>query len=246
MEMGQWSLAKNLRGTIVTRYAIYYAPAANDPLWAFGSSVLGYDAASGARVDFPDHPALRSAPLEAWTAEPRKYGFHATLKPPFALAPGADEGELVAAVREFAATQAPFDAGPPRVAAIGAFVALKPAGPAPGLSRLADACVETFDRFRAPASAAERARRLQSPLTPSQIENLDRWGYPYVFADFRFHMTLSGPLHEEDRALFSAAMRELYAPYAGPLVVDGIALFKQADSSSAFTILERFAFAKTA
>lgn len=228
----------------MTRYAIYYAPAASDPLWAFGSSVLGYDASSGARVDFANHPTLRAAPLEAWTAEPRKYGFHATLKPPFALAPGADEAALVAAMRTFAAAQAPFDAGPLRVSAIGAFVALKPAGPAPDLSRLADSCVEAFDRFRTPTSAAERARRLQSPLTPSQIENLDRWGYPYVFADFRFHMTLSGPLHEEDRALFSAAMRDLYAPYARPLVVDGIALFRQAEPSSAFTVLERFAFAK--
>jgi putative phosphonate metabolism protein len=230
----------------VTRYALYYAPAASDPLWAFGSSVLGYDAASGARVAFPDHPALRGAPLEAWTAEPRRYGFHATLKPPFALAPGVDEAELVVAARAFAATRTPFDAGPLRVAPIGAFVALKPGGPAPGLSRLADAAVEAFDRFRAPASAAERARRLQSPLTPSQIVNLDRWGYPYVFADFRFHMTLSGPLHEADRALFSAAACDLYAPCARSLVVDGIALFRQADPSRAFTILERFAFAKAA
>jgi hypothetical protein len=195
------------------------------------------------RVAFPDHPALRDAPLEAWTAEPRKYGFHATLKPPFALAAGADEEELVSAVRAFAATRRAFDGGPLQAAAIGAFVALKPAGPAPALADLADACVRAFDRFRAPASADERARRLQSPLTPSQIENLDRWGYPYVFADFRFHMTLSGPLHLEDRELFIAAMRDLYAPLARPLFVDGVALFKQAEPSRAFSILERFAFA---
>ncbi len=50
-------------------------------------------------------------------------------------------------------------------------------------------------------------------------------------------------MRSESRASFGRAMRELYAPYAGPLVVDGIALFKQADSSSAFTILERFDFA---
>ena len=40
----------------------------------------------------------------------------------------------------------------PVVAAIGAFVALTPTGDAPALARLADACVATFDRFRAPAS----------------------------------------------------------------------------------------------
>jgi putative phosphonate metabolism protein len=227
----------------VIRYAVYYAPAASDPLWRFGSGLIGYDAATGARVAFPDHRALRAAPLESWTAEPRKYGFHATLKPPFALAEGVDEEELIEAARAFAATRRAFDGGSLHAAAIGAFVALKPKGPAPALSGLADACVETFDRFRAPAGAAERERRLQSPLTPSQIANLDRWGYPYVFADFRFHMTLSGPLHLEDRELFVAAVRDLYAPLARPLLVDGIALFKQADASRAFTVLERFSFA---
>jgi putative phosphonate metabolism protein len=228
----------------VTRYAIYYAPAAHDPLWTFGSSVLGYDAARAARVSFADHPLLRGKPLEAWTTEPRKYGFHATLKPPFELAQDAGEPALIEAVRAFAAEQAPFDALPLRIASIGAFVALTPAAAAPELSRLADSCVETFDRFRAAAGADERARRLQSPLTPRQIENLDRWGYPYVFADFRFHMTLSGPLHLDDRELFAAAMRDLYAPVARPLVVDGIALFRQADMASAFAILERFEFAR--
>ena len=228
----------------MTRYAIYYAPAPSSRLWTFGSSLLGYDAATGARVDFPDAPLLRGAPLETWTAEPRKYGFHATLKPPFALAPDARATALTQALRDFVATQAPFDAGPLRIAAIGAFVALTPAGPAPALSRLADACVEAFDRFRAPASDAERARRLQSRLTARQIENLDRWGYPYVFADFRFHMTLSGPLPERDRDRFAAAAAELYAPLAHPLVVDGVALFRQAEASGPFVILERFAFAE--
>jgi hypothetical protein len=56
-------------------------------------------------------------------------------------------------------------------------------------------------------------------------------------------MTLSGPLHLEDRELFIAAMRDLYAPLARPLFVDGVALFKQAEPSRAFSILERFAFA---
>lgn len=228
----------------MTRYAIYFAPSSHEPLWIFGSSVLGYDAATAARMAFPDHPLLQGAPLEAWTAEPRKYGFHATLKPPFSLASGSDEGGLIDAARDFATAQTSFDAGALRVAPIGAFVALKTAAPAPGLSRLANSCVEAFDRFRAPASPAERARRLQSPLTASQIENLDRWGYPYVFADFRFHMTLSGPLHEEDRELFAAAMSELYAPLARPLLVDGIALFRQSEEANSFAILERFEFAK--
>ena len=115
------------------------------------------------------------------------------------------------------APSAPFEADALRVASIGAFVALT----------LADACVAAFDRFRAAPSAAERARRLQAPLTPRQIESLDRWGYPCVFADFRLHMTLSGPLREPERARFVAAMAALHAPIAAPLVVGAVALFRQ-------------------
>ena len=226
------------------RYAIYFAPRASDPLWTFGCSALGYDAARGVRVDFPDHPLLRGAALEDWTAAARKYGFHATLKPPFALAPGESDAALIDAAREFSAAQAPFETEPLRVAAIGAFVALTPAARAPALSRLADACVESFDRFRAPASVEERARRLESPLSPRQVANLDHWGYPYVFEDFRFHMTLSGPLREPDRARFVAAMADLYAPLARPLAVDSVALFGQPNAGGAFILLERFDFGK--
>ncbi len=87
------------------RYAIYYAPAPGSGLDRFGAALLGYDAFTG------DGPALsRKASLQAapdWrgvTGDPRKYGFHATLKAPLSLAPGRTEAELVSACEAFAAT----------------------------------------------------------------------------------------------------------------------------------------------
>jgi putative phosphonate metabolism protein len=209
------------------RYALYYAPAADTALARFGAAIIGYDADSGAEVPF-----LAPDSAEDWaalTAEPRKYGFHATLKAPFALADGADRAAIEADMRAFAAANAPVALDGLAVTAIGPFCALTPVGDATALDALASRAVVAFDRHRAPLTEAERARRLKSPLTPRQIRHLDAWGYPYVHEDFRFHMTLTGPLHADirDAVRERLATRFAVAVGEGPVVVDQIALFHQ-------------------
>ena len=74
------------------RYAIYYAPAPDSDLDRFGAQLLGYDAFSGEDLPFPDG-ILQAAPdWHELTRDPRKYGFHATLKAPLSLAPGKYRG----------------------------------------------------------------------------------------------------------------------------------------------------------
>ena len=128
------------------------------------------------------------------TADPRKYGFHATLKAPFSLAQGRTEAELFAACAAFAATPRAIPVIRPVVGSISGFIAVIPADPPAELIRLAADCVSEFDAFRAPLTEADRARRNPSRLTSAQRAHLDRWGYPYVMEEFRFHMTLTGRL----------------------------------------------------
>ena len=85
--------------------------------------------------------------LALLTADPRRYGFHATLVAPFRLAPGIDSDELATAFAAFAAGHAPVMAGPLRVTAMDRFVVLMPAEPHAEIEALADACVSAFDRF---------------------------------------------------------------------------------------------------
>ncbi|HEY0291217.1 MAG TPA: DUF1045 domain-containing protein, partial [Hansschlegelia sp.] len=87
------------------RYAIYYAPAPGTPLWSFGSSVLGYDAATGAAKPPLAPPGVGPEDWARITAQPRRYGFHATLKAPFHLTAGRTEAELLAMAANFAAQQ---------------------------------------------------------------------------------------------------------------------------------------------
>ncbi|WP_428032283.1 DUF1045 domain-containing protein [Ancylobacter sp.] len=224
------------------RYALYFAPPAQSPLWRFGSAALGYDAETGTEAaPLP----LRRFDAVRWreiTAEPRRYGFHGTLKAPFRLAPGRTEEELHAACARFAKERAGFACPGVTLASIGRFLALRLAAPSAALDRLAASAVADLDDFRAPMTEAEREKRLRAPLTPRQQEYLARWGYPYVLADFRFHMTLTGTLDDEERALAEAELAEHFSASGadGPLIVREIALYRQ--EAGPFRLIARFPF----
>jgi putative phosphonate metabolism protein len=209
-----------------TRFAIYYVPDPKSELYRFGASVLGYDCYDVGAVEFPSEAG---ADWAGKVAAPRTYGFHATLKAPFRLAAGESSAALTADLDTFARAHPAIDVGPLRVAEIGAFVALVPAAPCRPLDDLAAACVERFDRFRAPLTAPDLARRLAAPLTERQRAQLDRWGYPYVFDEFRFHMTLTGPLADAERAPVLRWLQAAFAarPAAQQLVVDRVVIARQ-------------------
>jgi putative phosphonate metabolism protein len=217
------------------RYAIYFVAAPGSDLDRFGARLLGYDAFSGEELPFPDGVAPDWRDL---TQDPRKYGFHATLKPPISLAPGKTETELLAACQSFAEAPRPIAVIEPVVNAISGFLAVVPAEPSAELERLAADCVREFDGFRAPLTPEDRERRNPSRLTSRQREHLDCWGYPYVMEDFRFHMTLTGRLETERRQEVLAMLRHCFsATVSKTLPVDRIALFRQDNKDSRFRII---------
>lgn len=217
------------------RGAIYYAPLSDDPLTRLGSAWLGRDPVTNVPVP---QPALDG--IGEITAEPRGYGFHATLKPPMRLAEGASWIGLVAAVREVAAGIAPFELPPLAVADLRGFLALRETTPCPALQALADVCVEQLDPFRAPLSQEERARRRNANLSVEQDTMLTRWGYPYVLGTWFFHMTLTRRLSDVEKALFLPAAQAWFAPaLAVPHRVADICLFTQVMPGAAFTLAER-------
>ena len=226
-----------------SRYAIYFAPAPTTPLWRLASAVIGRDAATG---ETPPPPAAAPCDGPDWaarTAEPRRYGFHATLKAPFELAEGADEAMLVAAAEAFAAARTGFAVDDLAVDLLGDFVALRPRVRIGDLDRLAADCVVAFEPFRAALDARERARRLGPDPNPARIEAVDRWGYAHVFEHFRFHMTLTGPLAAEECEPTRAALARLLGEVvARPMAVSAIAIFHQGDRAGPFHLLNRCPF----
>ena len=218
------------------RYAIYFVPGADSELYRFGASVLGYDCYSGESCAFPDGV---EADWSDFTREPRVYGFHATLKPPFNLVEGYEEASLARAVKDFAANNAAVSIGELAVRQLGSFVALVPQTLRPSLNALAEACLREFDRFRATMSGQERARRLTPGLSDRQVVNLARWGYPYVCEDFRFHMTLTGALsvQKRDRALRFLSEKYAQIPNTASVTVDQIVIARQIEPASPFKVI---------
>ncbi|UWU69796.1 DUF1045 domain-containing protein [Bradyrhizobium sp. NC92] len=227
------------------RYAIYFAAGSDSALSRFGAELLGYDAYTGDELPFPQQ-ALHVAPdWREVSADPRKYGFHATLKAPMALSPGKTEADLKAACAAFAAEARPHPVISPIVDSISGFIAVIPAEPVEALEQLAADCVREFDPFRAALTAEDRARRKPEKLSERQRDYLDRWGYPYVMEEFRFHMTLTGRLDAERRGPILQMLRERFAALQlDALAVDRIALFKQDDAKARFRIIGEWALAR--
>ena len=119
------------------RYAIYAAPRRDEALWRFGSGLLGYDAAKPGDVAAPDLAGITRADWHSLTAEPRRYGFHATLKAPFRLAGGQRESALQNALSDFCRRHQALPAFSLHVARLGPFFALIPKNANPGLQALA-------------------------------------------------------------------------------------------------------------
>lgn len=228
------------------RYALYFSPSAADPLTEAAAEWLGRDAFHGRIFPRSAGGGFAGEELDTLTADPRRYGFHATLKAPFDLADGVSESDLLTALAAFAATTAPFEIPSAVVGQLGPFFALVPERLHPPLQDFAASVVETFEPFRAPLSEADIERRKPDSLPPRQRENLMRWGYPYVFDEFRFHMTLTGPVPEAQAPAMANVLKDRFADFIGrPLRIDGLALFVEPERGAPFLVHSRLPLTAT-
>ncbi len=220
------------------RYAVYFVPPADSVLYRFGASLIGYDAYSGQSLPFIDGIEAEVQGWKRFTTDPRKYGFHATLKAPLSLAPGKTEDELVAAVRDVAQTPRAIPVIAPAVRNIGSFIAIVPDVPCPALHAFADDCVTAIDDFRAPLTAADRERpqrvgpdraagRISGPLgLPLRVR-----GIPLSHDTGRLSPA-------ERRAHVTRILQRRFDALAlHSISIDRLALFRQIDAHSGFTII---------
>lgn len=231
MAVGRSAVAE----TPAMRVALYWAPRPDDPLHRLGSQWLGRDAETGAALPQPALPGLDIVEI---TAEARRYGLHATMKPPFRIA--TSWAAVRAEAMALAERTRPFDLPALRLAEHHGFLALLEAEKSEALQALCDDCVRTLDPHRAPPTPEEIARRRPERLTERQRAHLQRWGYHYVFDDWWFHVTLSRRLSEAERAVVEPALAaHLGAAPALPRRVTELCLFTQAAPGQPFLIAER-------
>jgi hypothetical protein len=214
-----------------SRYAIYYIP--DLPLFQIGSDWLGWNSQSGQET-------LLSADDRRITDRPRKYGFHATVKPPFLLASHSTQGELQDAFHAFCATSSPATGGTLKIARLSRFLAMTQDVQSNEVTELAASTVSHFDKFRAPLSDKDIEKRRQRRLTPQQDELLLRWGYPYVMQEFKFHMTLTGPLAANEIGAIEQRTNTLFQEFIGQSSnISSLALLGEDNDSGRFHVIER-------
>jgi putative phosphonate metabolism protein len=209
------------------RYAVYFTPDTASELHRLGSTWLGRDADRRESLAQPD------SRLHELTSDARRYGFHGTLKPPFHLKDGVSVASLERSVQILASRHEHFSIGPLKLQSIDGFLALVPSNTSTALNELAEDCVEWLDDFRAPPDAAELKRRRSHGLTPRQEELLQRWGYPYVQDEFRFHLTLTRRLSDLEREWVIPLAQQHFVTVLGqPTHVDALTLMVEPAASS--------------
>jgi putative phosphonate metabolism protein len=225
------------------RYAIYFSPAEDTPLLRLGNEWLGRDPATDTSLtpNLPDE--IAESEWSRVTETAARYGFHATLKPPFQLADGVTLSDLRQALMAFVERQSAIVVPPLTVGIVGSFLALTLSQESSVFSDLAADCVREFDLFRAPASELEITKRMHGSLTERERENLLRWGYPYVLDTWKFHMTLTCSLEKNSLELFRKHLSLRFAEVCkASLRIDAISLFEEPGLGMPFRMLERLGF----
>ncbi len=224
------------------RYALYYAPRRDEAIARFAAGWLGRDPEGDTALPQPSVSGMSQERVAAITAEPRRYGFHGTLKAPFALVSSASVDDLLKRAEQFAARRRIVELQGLSLTAIGGFLALVPV-PDAALGTLAADCVRDFDDLRAAPDPSDLARRRQGGLSLRQESLLVRWGYPYVLDEFRFHLTLTAPLESTEREIAWRALAPLVAPFTARVhPIRDLAVFVQDSRDQPFRVLARFPF----
>ncbi len=213
------------------RLAIYYTPrpyseiALTASIW-LGRDVYGKKSSEPVVVD----GFLATRRLELVSA-PCHYGFHATIKPPFQLLEQKSVQYLKRRLHQFADGWHSFVLPPLEVSFMHDFFCLRPSGSCPLLAKLAADAMHFFDDYAKPLSKSEFERRRQTALSPRQELLLQTWGYPYVFEEFRFHLTLTGKVtdKEEKNILEKELQKRFHPGLCQDVSLDSLCLFMEED-----------------
>jgi len=233
---------RGARPASFVRYAIYYTPRPGTPLASFGRSWFGR-ANDGVTLQAFSAAGLSSTGIPRPICTPSGYaGLHSIFKAPFALRDGIiGPDALKARLISFARRRKPVETGPLTLARAGRYLVLRPVEPRPALDWLAAQCLAAFDGFARPASRAEREAHQSPHLNDHQRVLLKSFGDPHVLSEYRFHVTLTGPLETAHLDRVAQALWPMLEEIcASGVAVDGLSLFGETTERSSMRLLGRY------
>ncbi len=231
----------------MTRYALYFAPRPESLWWRAGCQWLGRDPVGGMDCAQPTVPDMLHLLLAKLTSDARRYGFHATIKAPFRLQSGFTEAHLLAMTQAFCTLQRPIAVGSLEVKMLGTSLALRSSAAAEDIDTLVMRCVSYFDLLRAAPKEDEQKKYRDKGLNDRQEQLLQRWGYPYVEEEFRFHLTLTDSLVDTPNDIVNAMQTAAQTHFAKalasePLCIDALTIFREDEPGSPFVAWQRIPF----
>jgi Protein of unknown function (DUF1045) len=223
------------------RHAVYYVPPVATLWWKLGSEWLSNS--PGVFDSIPEFRGIDRLRRKQIIRKPAGYGWHGTLVAPFHLRADRTHAEFSERLGTVAAHQRPFELEV-RAGLLSGFAAIlpEPTSTAP-IDELAATAVTQFDEFRAPLTLNEYKQRRTSLRDPREIEHLERWGYPYVFDRYRFHMTLTDRLTPPEAKSVLTWWNEI-VDRLGPLPIAEFSWCIQPRPGAPFTIRQRFGFGR--
>jgi len=226
------------------RFAIYYAPEKESDLYQLGKEWLARGLRSNLQLELPKIQGLSVAQILDVIRPAARYGFHGTLKPPFELISTDQQDDLINDLETFVSTEKPFSLPPLKLKQIGHFLALTPVGDTSNLNHLATRIVRFFDSYRRPETEAKMNQRRRSGLTSLQELYLTTWGYPYVMDEFKFHLTLTGPLKDKysQRIILKELSKRVSQLSLEEIRINNICLFIQDGKNEPFNLHSRYNF----
>ena len=220
------------------RYAIYYTPRPGSALAAFGRSWFGR-ANDGATLQAFSTSGLPGSGVAKISAMPGRYtGLHALFRAPFALRDDVVLDTLKSRLISFAARRKAVETGPLALARSGRYLVLRPVEPKPALDWLATQCVSAFEDFAAePDDDGEDHRH----LSVYQRLLLRSFGHPHVMSEYRFSITLTGPLDAAHLERVSQALWPVIGDIcAEGVTVDGLSLFGDTGGRMPMRLIGRY------
>ncbi len=217
------------------RYAIYFTLPQTDPVYQTAIKWLGYDAYSGNKTNTDSKKLAKN---RQYVSKAAKYGFHATLKPPFRLSQDKSEEQLIDELENFASSITAFTCKPLKIKSMTHFIALAPKNSCDQLDAFAAQCLKHFEPFRAQLTREEYQKRNPVLLSERQLRYLEQWGYPYVEDEFRFHMTLTDSMMEDEIKKIKKKLKQYFKEVLGkPLQINQLHIFRQDSTCSNFQII---------
>jgi Protein of unknown function (DUF1045) len=222
----------------LSRYAIYYTPQPGSALAAFGRSWFGR-ANDGATLQAFSSAGLPDSGSAKITPFPGRYsGLHALFVAPFGLRDEITVEHVRTRLIDFAAHRKTVETGPLTLSRAGRYLVLRPVEPRPALDWLAAQCVNAFEAF---ATEPDEAEDEHPHLSPYQRLLLRSFGHTDVMSEYRFSITLTGPLDSAHLDRVSQALWPVIEDIcAEGVTVDGLSLFGEATGRMPMRLLGRY------